>query len=113
MVPTILEAAQGASPSAKKNDTRPELHGKSLLSLFASDDQATHNYLWWSHEGNRAFRLVNWKLVAAKNEPWELYDLTSDRSESANLAEKMPDKAAELAKLWEAKQTEFEKLAKP
>ena len=113
LVPTILEAAQGASTSAKKDDIRPTLHGKSLLSLFDSDDRATHNYLWWSHEGNRAFRLVNWKLVAAKNEPWELYDLTSDRSESANLAEKMPDKAAELAKLWEAKQTEFEKLAKP
>ncbi len=113
VVPTVLEAAGGASPSAKKDDSRPALHGKSLLSLFASDDRATHNYLWWSHEGNRAFRLANWKLVAAKNEPWELYDLSTDRSESANLAEKMPDKIAELAKLWEAKQAEFKELAKP
>ena len=113
VVPTILEAARGASPSAKKDDTRPALHGKSLLSLFASDERATDNYLWWSHEGNRAFRLANWKLVAAKNDPWELYDLATDRSESGNLAEKMPGKVAELAKMWEAKQAEFIELAKP
>ncbi|MBC7854987.1 MAG: arylsulfatase [Pirellulaceae bacterium] len=113
LAPTILAAAQRASPSAKKDDANPTLHGKSLLALFKSDDTATHNYLWWSHEGNRALRLANWKLVAAAKQPWELYDLTSDRSESANLAEKMPDKVAELAKLWEAKQTEFQELAKP
>ncbi|MGI8979673.1 MAG: arylsulfatase [Pirellulaceae bacterium] len=113
MVPTILEAAQGALSFAQKDDSRPPLHGKSLLPLFASDDQATHNYLWWSHEGNRAFRLANWKLVAAKNEPWELYDLTTDRSESTNIAEKMPERVAELAKIWEAKQADFKELAMP
>ncbi len=113
LVPTILEIAQAASPSAKKDDTRPVLHGKSLVSQLTSDENATSHYLWWSHEGNRAYRIGNWKLVAAKNQPWELYDLSGDRSESANMAEKNPDNVAELAKHWEAKQAEFQALAKP
>ena len=72
----------------------------------------SHDALWWSHEGNRAIRIGNWKLVAAAKQPWELYDLTADRSETKNLAEKMPEKVAELAKQWEAKEAEFRELAK-
>ena len=36
----------------------------------------THDDLWWLHEGNRALRVGDWKIVAAgKDGPWELYDL--------------------------------------
>jgi arylsulfatase len=71
------------------------------------------DYLWWSHEGNRAIRVGNWKLVAAAKQPWELYDLSEERSESLNLTAKMPEKASELEKLWQAKEDEFRKLATP
>jgi arylsulfatase len=56
--------------------------------------------------GNRALRGGNWKVVAAgKGSPWELYDLTSDRSETRNLARDRPEKVCELAALC-AKQFE-------
>ena len=84
-----------------------------MLPAFTKDSTVAHDALWWSHEGNRAIRVGNWKLVAAAKQPWELYDHSTDRSESESLAEKMPDKVAELAKLWEAKQEEFRELAKP
>ena len=42
-----------------------------------------HDDLWWQHEGNRAIRVGDWKLVAAGREgPWELYDLATDRTET-------------------------------
>lgn len=112
LVPTIIQAAQ-ASRVGMKDEALPPLHGKSLLPAIEGNEDVPRDSLWWSHEGNRAIRIGNWKLVAAKDQPWELYDLTADRSESMNVAQKMPEKAAEFARLWEAKQAEFQVLAKP
>ncbi len=66
----------------------------------------THDSLWWMHEGNRAFRAGDWKIVAAgAGSPWELYNLATDRAESRNLAAEEPDKVRELAAQW-ARETE-------
>ncbi|HUE74449.1 MAG TPA: arylsulfatase [Pirellulaceae bacterium] len=111
LVPTILEAV-GGKPLAKWEDAEvPPLPGKSLLPAFAADVPIERDYLWWLHEQHRAIRVGDFKLVAAAQQPWELYDLSSDRSESHNLAEKMPQRVRELATLWEAKQDEFKSLA--
>ena len=37
--------------------------------------------LYFEHESNRAIREGNWKLVALKYQPWELYDMTTVRTE--------------------------------
>jgi arylsulfatase len=67
--------------------------------------------LWWLHEGNRAVRVGNWKLVAAKDEPWELYDLKTDRAEQHNLAASLPAKAKELEQVWQRQTDQFTALA--
>ena len=58
--------------------------------------------LFWEHEGNRAVRRGRWKLVAAFQGSWELYDLTTDRTETHDLASAQPDTVADLRALWEA-----------
>jgi arylsulfatase len=86
-----------------------------------------HDYLWWLHEGSRAIRIGDWKLVAAspslrgrggrnaqeEQQPgdWELFNLAEDRAETNNLAPKMPEKVRELAALWTARLAEFTKQA--
>ena len=57
--------------------------------------------LYWEHEGNRAVRKGNYKLVAMHDTPWELYDMSQDRSELKDLSETMPTKAKELRLLYE------------
>ncbi|MCP4452320.1 MAG: arylsulfatase, partial [Planctomycetes bacterium] len=57
--------------------------------------------LWWLHGGNRAIRAGDWKLVAAKGDPWSLYDLRTDRAESNDLADSLPDKVRALQALWD------------
>ena len=68
--------------------------------------------MWWLHEGNRAVRVGDWKLVAAKDEPWELYDLTTDRAEQHNLAAEKPDVVKKLELTWQRQTEEFTELAK-
>lgn len=78
------------------------MEGVSLLPAF-SGDQIEREALYWEHEGNRAVRVGDFKLVAkgAKG-PWELYNIAKDRSEQNNLVESHPDKARELAKMWQS-----------
>lgn len=97
-VPTVLELS-GAK--ADKKDA-PPMPGKSLVPLFAKDGTVTHDTIWWQHEGNRALRVGDWKIVAAgKTAEWELYDLKADRTEGKNLAKEKPEKVKELAERWQ------------
>ncbi|MEJ7609230.1 MAG: hypothetical protein WKF37_23900 [Bryobacteraceae bacterium] len=50
----------------------------------------TGRELYWEHEGNRAVRLGDRKLVSRHNQPWELFNLTADRTEMENLASSDP-----------------------
>jgi arylsulfatase len=112
LVPTILEAASGKRSEGQKGSEAPPAPGKSLVPLFAKDGTVEHDSLWWLHEGNRALRVGNWKIVAAgKDSPWELYDLTSDRSETKDLAKARPEKVRELAAIWTKQFEEFCALA--
>ena len=78
---------------------------------FGPQHASPERELWWAHEGHRAIRIGHWKLVAAKNEPWELYDLHTDRAEQKNLAAQNPDKVRELTALWEQRSQEFQQQA--
>jgi arylsulfatase len=112
LVPTILDAAGGKRPEAWDGKPVPAPPGKSLVPVFARDGTVTHDSLWWLHEGNRALRVGDWKIVAAgKDSPWELYDLSADRSETNNLAGQKPEKVRELAAVWTKQFEDFAALA--
>lgn len=112
LVPTLLEAAGGTRLKTWRAEPVPPPPGKSLLSVFTTDGSVTHGDLWWMHEGNRAIRVGDWKLVAAgEQSPWELYDLRTDRAESHNLATDEPERARALEQLWNERLAEFRELA--
>jgi arylsulfatase len=100
LVPTILEITGAARPSTVAGISVPLLPGKSLTSDFAKDGSDKQVPLWFYHDGHRAVRVGNWKLVGDYVEPWELYDLQSDRSETKNLAITHPEKVMELELVW-------------
>ena len=111
IVPTVLDVVGIEKPTHWDGEAIPVAPGKSLVSAFAKEKTIHRDSLWWLHEGNRAIRVGNWKLVAAENDPWELYDLTSDRAEQYNLASKMPDKVKELESVWQDQTNDFAELA--
>ena len=110
-VPTALELAGIQKPQEWSGEPIPQAPGRSLVPAFAKDVTIPRDSLWWLHDGHRALRVGDWKLVAAKGDAWELYDLKTDRAEQHNLAPKSPDKVQELAALWQAQTESFTALA--
>ena len=73
------------------NSLRPLMEGKPLPDRL----------LFWEHEGNRAVRRGDWKLVAKHSMPWELYRIPDDRTEQEDLAKKHPNLVEEMAARYE------------
>jgi arylsulfatase len=111
LVPTILEAVGGKRLETWNDSPVPPPPGKSLLPALTKDLSVSHDDLWWCHEGNRAIRVDDWKLVAAHGDSWELYDLGEDRNETNNLAARHPDKVRQLEQRWEQRAAEIRRLA--
>ena len=100
VAPTVLDLA-GVAPPVKHDDQPvPPMQGRSFARALADPQAAVHEALWWCHEGNRAVRVGDWKLVAATGTRWELYDLATDRCETSDLAAAQPDRVAKLEAAW-------------
>jgi arylsulfatase len=112
ITPSLVELAGGTMETVGEALQTPKAPGISLVPLFTRDGTVKHEALWWLHEENRALRVGDWKIVASgKEAPWELYDLSKDRSESRDLAGKRPGKVAQLATRWSAIRAEAIELA--
>ena len=111
VVPTIFDIVGGKQPDTVAGMPVPPLPGKSLVPVFAKDGTVPHDYFWFCHDGNRAIRMGDWKLVADHKKPWELYDLSVDHSETKNLASAYPEKVKEMEAAWIKHAEELEALA--
>ena len=102
VLPTILHATGAAYPDRYKDQVIQPMEGVSLLPAFEGRELARPAPLFWEHEGNRAVRSGNWKLVSTYPEQWELYDMSADRVERNDLAASHPDIVNKLAAAWDA-----------
>ena len=102
LMPTCLAAAGASYPDSHEGQILKPLEGISLLPVLKGLPAPRPNPLFWEHEGNRAVRSGPWKLVAKESQPWELYDISRDRSEQHNLASSHPEKVRELSASWDS-----------
>ena len=91
---TAVDVARAAYPTDKT-----PLEGMSLQPLFQKT-LLPERKLYWEHEGNRAIRDGKWKLVAEFNGPWELYNISTDRSEQHDLSNTHPERAQTMTNAW-------------
>jgi arylsulfatase A-like enzyme len=99
---TCVDVAGAEYPRAAGPISILPMEGVSLAPAFRGDSVGRKNPIFWEHEANRAVRTGDWKLVAKENQPWELYDLKSDRTELHDMASSQPERARELAAQWDA-----------
>jgi arylsulfatase len=99
LMATCIDVAQAKYPAALAGNKIQALEGKSLQPSFEKT-QLSDRPIFFEHEANRAVRLGTWKLVSRHAEPWELYDLSNDRSELKNLAAENTAQVESLKKLY-------------
>ncbi|ACU62744.1 sulfatase-like hydrolase/transferase [Chitinophaga pinensis] len=126
LLPTTLEFLKIPFPQEIKGVKQDSLHGTSLVYSFENASAPSrHTEQYYYIFGSRAIYKDGWKAgaahhpdmvelndysgsakqVPAKNfdkDVWELYNLNEDFNERVNLAEKYPEKLAELKQLFEA-----------
>jgi len=107
---TCIDIAQLQYPQTYLSNIIQPMEGKSLVPSF-TNQPIQREYIFWEHEGNRAIRVGNWKLVSKittnkkflpqDEQAWELYNLINDPTETNNLILQFPEKGKELANLWQ------------
>jgi len=114
IMPTFVELAGGIYPETYNDYTIKPMMGKSLLPVFTDKKNEWKRILFWEHEGNRAVRNGDWKLVSRYDNatgsftPWELYNLSEDRTELNDLSDKNPEILMEMIELYNEMANEAE-----
>lgn len=103
---TCMDVAGAEYPTTYDGNVIQPMEGRSLVPVFAGQ-QVEREFLLWEHEGNRALRVGDWKIVALgkfgqDDVKWELYDLSVDRSELHDLADLEPERLQSMIAQWTA-----------
>jgi len=113
-MPTFMDLAGVCPEDSPLPEGAPPLPGKSLVPTLEQDGSVERDHIYFHHEGNRALRVGDWKLVneslvnqGTTDDPWALYDLSTDRCEMNNLAATNPEKCRELQARWQELEDEY------
>jgi arylsulfatase len=101
LFPTILDLAGVDVPADRDGFSFVE-------AVSRGADTSTHPEQYSECFGNRSFYQDGWKLVALHtrgagydDSEWELYELTTDPTETVDLAAEQPGKVKEMSEAWE------------
>ena len=103
---TCLDLAKTNIPEVFNGNKIKKHSGKSLTPIFRGSKEQIHKEpIFWEHEGNKAVRLGDYKLVQdwekGIDDNWELYNISKDRTEQNNLINLLPDKAKEMISMYD------------
>ncbi len=101
LMATCVELAGASYPPVFSGQSIKPMEGVSLVPAFAGKPIGRQKPIYWEHEGNRAIRDGDWKLVSKHPDGWELYDMVADRTEMHDLAKAHPDRVKSMSKQWD------------
>jgi len=97
---TCYEIAGAQYPKEHHDTEITPLEGESFLGALQGKELSRETPITIEHEGNRGIRIGDWKLVAEWNKPWELYNISDDRTEQNDLIDGEKDRAKAFEKLY-------------
>ncbi len=101
IMPTVLSLSGVDYNNLRQNKSLKTLDGISIFPLNEYKTKGQKRTFFWEHEGNRALRKGNYKLVSTHGNEWELYDLSIDRTERNDLSKKFPVIKRELQSTYD------------
>lgn len=102
IMPTLLDVAEATYPDLYRGFSVIPEEGESLVGTIKRNKSIDRASYYVEHIGRRSLiDSSGFKVVKFHNKPWELYQLEEDRAETTEIADKMPEKARDLADRWE------------
>ncbi len=102
LMATCVDLSGATYPKEHHGNAIQPMEGVSITPSFTGKAIARSQPLFWEHEGNRAIRSGEWKLVSKHPAGWELYNINTDRTEMNDLAAQQPERVKEMAAQWDA-----------
>jgi len=110
MMPTLVDASGAAYPVEHHGELIFPMKGESLLPAFQGEQAVRENPLFWEWQHGQAVRQGDWKLVRhGTDREWDLYHVTSDPTETVNLAADNPRRVKEMEALFLSWENQFDR----
>jgi arylsulfatase A-like enzyme len=100
IMPTLVEITGANYPTEFKNQQVVPMQGRSLVPVFQEKQLADRGALYWQYSRGKGVRFEKWRLVSDNNGPWNLYDMTVDKTETKNLIDEFPEIAKKLEAMY-------------
>jgi arylsulfatase len=100
LMATCVDLAGAQYPKQHRGKPVIPMEGVSLVPALSGKTFSRANPLFWEHEGNRAVRVGEWKLVSKHSGAWELYNMSADRTEMNDVALQHPERLVEMEAQW-------------
>ena len=105
IMPTLAAITGAVYPESHEKKPVIPMQGKSLVHVLKRKKSERKDILYWKWQDGRAVRDDHWKIVKEGLEnPWELYNMKTDPTETTDLSEAHPDvvmKMDSLYQVWE------------
>ena len=101
IMPTLQEISGASYPKEYRGNKITPLEGESFTPALEGKKWNRERPIFWEHEGNRAIRDGQLKLVSKFPGRWELYDMEKDRTELDDLSVRYPGETRRLKRHYD------------